>query len=355
MGDEAKEVQCGASPMSKPYDATLKAMLEASPADWPRLAGFRVGRAEVIDADVSTVSAATDKVLRLHGETDGVMHFDFQASHDAGLPLRVHTYNALLENRHGLPVHSVVVLLRPQADLRMITGQYERFFPGGAEPYLTFRYQVIRVWQLPAERLLAGGLGTLPLAPIGAVTESELPGVIDRLKEKLTAPRYRKAAGTLWTAVDVLMGLRYDRALIEQLLQGVRAMKESVTYQAIVEEGVVKGREEGVAKGRPRRGIVKGRLRRGPAHPHSCLSGEEQRSGQPPDALAAPSRHRIESINSLEMLERLSDRMLQVRSWEELLADVPAPEPRRARGEKKVTAGGRSGTYASEPESRRRL
>ncbi len=46
------------------------------------------------------------------------------------------------------------------------------------------------------------------------------------------------------------MGLRYDRALIEQLLQEVRGMKESVTYQAIVEEGVAKGREEGVVKGR---------------------------------------------------------------------------------------------------------
>ena len=245
--------------MSKPYDAALKAMLEASPADWPRLAGHRVGRVEVIDADVSTVTAATDKVLRLSGDPNGIMHFDFQAGPDASLPRRVHGYNALLEERHGLPIHSVVVLLRQQADLRSITGQYERLFPGVAEPYLTFRYQVIRVWQLPAERLLAGGPGTLPLAPIGAVTESELPGVIDRLKEKLAAPRYRKAAGTLWTAVDVLMGLRYDRALIEQLLQGVRGMKESVTYQAIVEEGVAKGREEGLVKGREE-GVAKGRL-----------------------------------------------------------------------------------------------
>ncbi len=153
--------------MSKPYDVTLKAMLEASPADWPRLAGFTVGRAEVIDADVSTVTAATDKVLRLSGKVDAIMHFDFQAGPDAGLPRRVHGYNALLEERHGLPVHSVVVLLRPQADLRSITGRYEQRFPGVAEPYLIFRYQVIRVWQLPADQLLSGGLGILPLAPVG--------------------------------------------------------------------------------------------------------------------------------------------------------------------------------------------
>ena len=163
-----------------------------------------------------------------------------------------------------------------------------------------------------AERLLAGGLGTLPLAPIGAVTESELPGVIDRLKEKLAAPRYRKAAGPLWTAVDVLMGLRYDRALIEQLLQGVRGMKESVTYQAIVEEGVAKG-------------IVKGELQ---GARRILFHQGERRFGEP---VGASTRSRIESINSLEMLERLSDRMLQVHSWEELLADVATPEPRRGR------------------------
>ena len=148
--------------MSKPYDATLKAMLEASPADWPKLTGFRVGRAEVIDADVSTVTAATDKVVRLYGDADAIMHFDFQAGPDVSLPRRVHGYNALLEERHGHPVHSVVVLLRQQADLRSITGQYERFFPGVFEPYLTFRYQVIRVWQLPAEQLLAGERALCP-------------------------------------------------------------------------------------------------------------------------------------------------------------------------------------------------
>jgi hypothetical protein len=61
--------------MSKRYDAALKAMLEVAPADWPRLAGFPTERAEVIDADVSTVTAATDKVIRLRGPAGGIMHF----------------------------------------------------------------------------------------------------------------------------------------------------------------------------------------------------------------------------------------------------------------------------------------
>jgi predicted transposase YdaD len=44
------------------------------------------------------------------------------------------------------------------------------------------------------------------------------------------------ADDSLWTATFILMGLEYDQAVARQLLRGVRIMKESVTYQAILEE-----------------------------------------------------------------------------------------------------------------------
>ena len=50
-------------------------------------------------------------------------------------------------------------------------------------------------------------------------------------------------AGVLWTAADVLMGLRYPRPLVNDLLRGIHNMKDSVTYQGIVEEGVVKDQQ----------------------------------------------------------------------------------------------------------------
>ena len=105
-----------------------------------------------------------------------------------------------------------------------------------------FRYGVVRVWQLPAEAFLGGGLGILPLAPLGAVAEAELPGLIRRMEQRISAEATRDEAGTLWTAADVLMGLRYPPGLVTQLLRGGYGMKDSVTYQAIVEEGEVKDR-----------------------------------------------------------------------------------------------------------------
>ena len=105
--------------------------------------------------------------------------------------------------------------------------------------------------------------------------------------------------------MDILLGLT-----------GAQCLEESVTYQAIIEEGFAKGFAQSVAKGR----LVQARL--------TLFRQGEKLFSQPADASA---RSRIEAIDSLEVLEHLSDRILSVRSWEELLADLPTPEPRRGR------------------------
>jgi predicted transposase YdaD len=291
--------------MAKPFDATAKAMFEASPQDWAALAGSRARNVVVIDADVSTVTAATDKVLLVRDAPQRILHFDFQAGPDATLPERIHCYNALLGIRHGLPVKSIVVLLRPQANLSTITGLYERSLPEEEEedPYLRFRYRVIRVWELSAASLLNGGLGTLALAPISNVTLAELPGVIEQLKERLSQRRYRPLAAEVWTAIDILMGLRYERAVIDRLLQGVMEMEESVTYQAIIEKGAL----------REARKLL-------------LVVGEERFQG-PPEATV---RARLEQIDDLQQLEKLTRRIMRIDSWDELLPPRrPAPSSRR--------------------------
>ena len=46
--------------VSKPFDPTVKTLVETSPGDWPILLGLPPAPTEVIDADVATVSAAAD-------------------------------------------------------------------------------------------------------------------------------------------------------------------------------------------------------------------------------------------------------------------------------------------------------
>src|SRR5207244_1176241 len=74
------------------------------------------------------------------------------------------------------------------------------------------------------------------------------------MERRLDAEAPPADARELRTATYILMGLRYPRDMVRQLLKGVRSMKESDTYQAILEEGfekgIEKGRAEGVEKGR---------------------------------------------------------------------------------------------------------
>jgi predicted transposase YdaD len=292
--------------MSKPFDATPKGLVEMRPADWPAFLGVPARAVEVVDADVSTVTAAADKVLLVRADAgDRVQHLDFQAGPDASLPRRTHGYSALLEERHELSVDSVVVLLRPEANLTAINGLYERWLPGDGEPYLRFRYRVVRVWELPVETVLRAGISVLPLAPISAVRQNELPAVIERMRRRLDAEADGALAAELWTATEILLGLRYEAAFIEQLLQGVHAMEESTTYQAIIEKGEFRAVRRAIRE----------------------LGEQKFRSPMPAHVETA-----LEGIRNIEQLRGLLKRILEVASWDELLAPpAEGTPPRRKR------------------------
>ncbi len=278
--------------MSHPIDASVKHLVTEWLPDWLPLSGRPAdGPVEVIDADLSTVTAQADKVLRVGGDPPWLLHLELQSYRDPELAVRVHHYNALLEYRHGAPVWSVVVVLNRPADHAALTGVFERGFPGEL-PYRMFRYQVVRVWQMPPETFLTGGLGTLPLAPLSDVAEGDLPGVVRRMEERIKVEMPEADRGPVWTATGVLMGLRYAPGVVAHLLQGVSGMEESTFYQYIMAKGAVKEAQKIL--------LNQGRTRFGPA------SQQVERT--------------IAGIADLEQLERLTERLLLVATWDELLA-----------------------------------
>lgn len=150
--------------MDKPFDTTLKHLLEKYPQDWLKLLGIDVkGPVKSLDADMATVSAAADKVLQVKDKRDWLAYLEVQSSYKRNVPDRLLLGNTVLYHRHKLPVRSVAVLLRPEADGPAMTGIVHRRCPPDFQ-YLDFRYDVVRIWRLPLEPLLSAGLGTLPLA-----------------------------------------------------------------------------------------------------------------------------------------------------------------------------------------------
>lgn len=289
-------------PSKTPYDATAHVLLATRPRDWLAFLGLPSDAPVTLETpDLSTVSAAADGVLRVGGDRPEAIHIEFESGHGGSeLPGRLLRYNVLAGDALRLPVRSIAVLLRKEADSPRLTGRLERILPDGTV-YHWFSYSVIRVWQIPAADFFAAGLSLLPLAPIAQVERADLPDVLARMDTRLEAA---KAANLLtdadvkelWTAAFVMMGLRYDRAFNQKLLQGVMQMRESVTYQAIVEEGFDKG------------SLVEARkiIRR---------VGERRFGAALPAVVAA-----LDSVGSLERLERMVDRLWEVETWEELLA-----------------------------------
>lgn len=245
--------------------------------------------------------AVADKVLRVDGPSPWLAHLELQASRDRLLPVRLLQYHALLLHRHELPVASTVVLLRPEASGRELTGHFDQAGPAGPAGDITlqFRYSLMRIWERPAEELLTGGLGIAPLAPLAAITPAQLPEVLERLDERFTHDAPSPAAvDDLWAATLLLMGVRYHADVIRGLSERVQRMRESVTYQMIVEEGIERGEVLGMREMLVEQGIA--------------------RFGQPGADQAAT----LDQINDVTVLRRLGRAILTADSWDALLADA---------------------------------
>jgi predicted transposase YdaD len=290
--------------VSKPYDATSKELIETDPAGWVTFLGCAVSSSAVrlVDADLSTVTTDTDKVIRVDEPERWLLHIDIQTGSNWEIERRLLRYNVLLQHRHGLPVASVVVLLRQSGNMAWVNGRLPVTPPLG--PSWEFRYEVVRVWERPTSDFLNGPLGLVPLAPLAKIEEPDLPATISEMRTRIDGQPDRPLAAKLWTACFLLMGLRFNEAVINNVLSGVMQMEESVTYQAILRRGMEQGLREGRTEGRAEEAVSM-----------LLLQGGEK-FGSP-----APEQERtLRSIHDLTKLETLIKRILKANTWDELLA-----------------------------------
>jgi hypothetical protein len=250
----------------------------------------------VLNVDLSTVTAASDVVIGRGQPPAALVDLNFQAGRDPALADRVLLYHALLRHRYRVPVHSLVVLLRRAADDPALTGRL-RYRAVPRRGKMDFAFEVVRLWRVPVRRLLRGGVGTLPLAllgqtPTGVSPRAALADAVRRIDRRLEREADPADANQLMTAALVLAGLRMPPAAALTLFRRVRTMEESTTYQWILTQGEL-------------RGLRKTLLRLG-----------RKQFGPPDEATAAT----INGIDDLDRLGRMSERVLDVSTWRELLA-----------------------------------
>jgi hypothetical protein len=69
---------------AKPFDPTLKALVETEPESWPILRGRPAGPTEVIDADIASLTGAADKVLHVSTPEAYFLQIEFVAGDAKG-------------------------------------------------------------------------------------------------------------------------------------------------------------------------------------------------------------------------------------------------------------------------------
>ncbi|CAN5209521.1 hypothetical protein BH10PLA2_BH10PLA2_05490 [soil metagenome] len=285
--------------MAMTFDATLKDMVRESPEGF--LAAFdRATREPVrlLNVDLSTVTRAADLVLGLGEPLTEIIHLDFQVSAAAWKHADLLAYNALLFAHYHLPVHTILVLLRPQAAHGNQTGKIE-FAPRPGRGSMKFEYEIIRLWDRPAEEFLRGELGTIPLAVLGrfssgASVEDGLAQVARLMAERLAKEASKDRAIKLLTEAYLLAGLRLRRKTAANIFRGVRVMEESDTYLAILDEG----RER---------------------HAKHVLRMQGKRRFGPADSAIDAA---IQVATDLDRLDRMLERIFDATSWQDLL-DTP--------------------------------
>jgi hypothetical protein len=102
--------------MATTFDATLKDMGRESPQGF--LAAFDQPPTLpicLLNVDLSTVTASADLAIGLGDPLVEIIHIDFQSSAAAWKHADVMAYHALLFAHYHIPVHSLVILLRPAA------------------------------------------------------------------------------------------------------------------------------------------------------------------------------------------------------------------------------------------------
>jgi hypothetical protein len=287
-------------------DVTAKELIWDDPAAWLERYGVGPpGPVEIIESEATIMTASADKVLKVGGETPYLVVLEPHTYHDSELVRTLWYRQVALDRRHGLPVLTILILLRKEANSPSIDGRFERRLPDG---WLTnrYNYRVIRLWEEDPESYLTAGVNLVPLVPLTKVgeTEEELWALKARMAERINAEPAPRTA-MLWTAMYFLMGIRYPEEFVFRFLEGVQNMRESTTYQAVLREGRDEGRNEGRIEGR-----VAGEQR-------MLLRQGTKRFGEPDAATIAA----IEAIQDIDRLEALGDRIVDmgIQTWDELL------------------------------------
>jgi len=228
-------------------DSPLKQLVSAFIADFAAwLLHADVREAHALNVELPGGMLTADQVFHVT-LADGralVLHIEFQgrASHQP-MKWRMLEYMARLASIHHLDVWSAVLYVGRGAGIDD-TGNYQLIGPDGAVT-LSWYYQVVRLWAMQAEELVAVGRPAL-LALVGQ-TQIERPEVL--LPQIVTHIRNVsdvEIRGRLLTALVALISQEEIIAMVERLLEEDGLLLDTPYLRRMRAEGALMARRQSV-------------------------------------------------------------------------------------------------------------
>lgn len=285
-----------------PYDNLCKSLIEQNPRPFVQ---WLLGEAETDIAILKTelpiepIRADFVSFRKVGGQ---ILHLEFQIAPDAEMPLRMLDYFVRLYRQYRCTVVQIVLFLKPSGSDLVYVDAFDL-------NQTHHGYRVVRLWEEEVESLLAEPR-LWPLAILANSPEPE--SILQQVAQGLEALDNRVERVNLATYTYLLGGLRFRKAVLQQLLRE-EIMRESVTYQDLVQTSEQRGLERGLNQGLER-GLIEG-LERGRQQGESDLIMRilEGKFGSLSEVLSQQIREL-----SIFQLERLAENLLVFQSTDDL-------------------------------------
>ena len=194
-----------------------------------------------LSGEFQFVARASDSLLKVH-DKDGNSFLslaELQLRFERKMSLRLSIYAGLGRYKYNLPVHVTVIYLLPAPDGTDVPTAFHAEFMGQVGHQ---DFQVIRLWELEAEAVLAfNNPALLPFVPLmrGGGTEEVLRRCAARIREEPSALE-------LETILAMFASYVLDNSVIKRILRWeMQIVKESPILQEVFKERFEEGHRVG--------------------------------------------------------------------------------------------------------------
>lgn len=221
------------------FDSICKFLVENFASDFATwLLGEPITLTKLSPSELSLEPIRADALILLHSE-EVVLHLEFQTQPKAEIPFRMIDYRLRVYRRFPQKRMRQVVIYLQQTNSELVqqtTFTLEDTF---------HRFQVIRLWEQQTDNFFQSP-GLLPFAVLSQ--SDNRTETLRQVAQQISQINDQRTQSNIAASAFILAGLVLNKDTIQQLLRR-ELMEESVTYQALMNEGRAEGLALGIEEG----------------------------------------------------------------------------------------------------------